>query len=114
MYNFQTTTCISVLKAFGISNNTTKAELKNFKMYRSDDYALGPIYSFDYKNAHYYIVEDYSLGDDPELVKDILSHINHLLKGSIITMPPTGKNETKYALTINKTAYYLWKSPQLH
>lgn len=67
--------------------------------------------TFNYKGKHYYLVDDYSLGDAPKYVQDILEEINHLLKGKILKNPVPQSDGAKYATGIGNNEYYLWESP---
>lgn len=102
--------CAKLLVAYGISPNAEPGMIDNLKTFQSQNYALGPVYAFDYRNKHYYVVDDYSLGDDPNYVKNILADINHLLTGEIVEKPLPQPVETKYAMKLGSSEYYLWKS----
>ena len=111
--NDDNTLYINALEIFGIDKNVDVDDITNTNSHTSDQYALGPILTFDYKNNHYYLVFDYSLGDNPSYVKDILIDINHLLKGSIVQKPSGSETNAKYAAIIDGEECYLWKSPLL-
>lgn len=102
--------CITLLKLFKVADKAEPQDLQNFKSHKSQNYALGPVYSFDYKDKHYYVVDDYSLGDDEEYVKNILLDINHTLKGNIVRSPA---QNSEYCIELNTNQYYLWESPLL-
>lgn len=102
---------VKALEAFGVEKNVNANNIKNIKVHSSQLYALGPVFTFDYKDKHYYLVDDYSLGDDPKYVQDILKEINHLLKGEILKNPTPQSDGAKYATGIDGTEYYLWENP---
>ncbi|MCA9337342.1 hypothetical protein KC951_01385 [Candidatus Saccharibacteria bacterium] len=106
--------CAAILESFKIANKVKVNDIKNLKAHKSQLYALGPVYAFDYKDKHYYIVDDYSLGDDENQVKDILSEINHLLKGNIVKSPYHFTAEgSEHIVGLDGNQYYLWESPLL-
>jgi len=102
--------CASLLELFQVVTDVTATDIKNLKIHKSQNYALGNIYAFDYNSKHYYAVEDYSLSDNPKYVQNILLDINHLLKGSILKNSSTKTDGTKYVGTLNGIEYYLWES----
>ena len=101
------------LEIYGIDDQVDTKDIKNEGFHTSDWYALGPVFTFDYKGSHYYLVNDYSLGDDPKYVENILSDINHLLKGEIVKKPFGKEKDGLYVALIENEEYYLWKSPLL-
>ncbi len=107
------TICAILLMIFKSDDSISSKDIKNLKIHTSQTHSLGPIYTFDYNNRHYYLVDDYSLGDDPISVREVLSDVNHLLKGSILENPKKQINETKYAVSVDETEYYMWESPLL-
>jgi len=102
---------VKALDAFGVDKNIDANYIKNVKTHSSQLYALGSVFTFDYKDKHYYLVDDYSLADDPKYVQDILEEINHLLKGNILKNPTPQSDGAKYATGIDGNEYYLWESP---
>jgi hypothetical protein len=103
--------CAKLLELFQIAKNINAADIANLKVHKSQSYALGHIYAFDYNVKHYYVVEDYSLGDNPEYVKNILLDINHLLKGKILKNNTGQVTGNKYAENLENVEYYLWEAP---
>ncbi|MEI6481377.1 MAG: hypothetical protein WCO19_03670 [Candidatus Saccharibacteria bacterium] len=104
---------VKVLEAFGVGKNIDADDIKNVIEHSSQLYALGPVIAFDYNDRHYYLVDDYSLNDDPKYVQDILEEINHLLKGRILQNPVPQSDGAKYATGIDDNEYYLWESPSI-
>jgi len=107
------TICAGLLELFQVDEGIDTKDIENLKLHKSQNYALGPVYAFNYKGKHYYGVDDYSLGDDSELVRDILLDINHLLKGRIMKNPTPQSDNAKYATGLDGIEYYLWESPLL-
>ena len=103
--------CAKLLELFRVSTNVTPADIENLKIHKSQSYALGPVYAFDYKDNHYYVVDDYSLNDDPERVKDILLGVNHMLKGKILKNTTLQSDGAKYAEGLGGVEYCLWEVP---
>ena len=103
--------CVELLKLFHISESVSPDEIEHLKIHRSQIYVLGPVYAFDYQKNHYYVVDDYSLGDDLEDVKNILLDINHLLKGNIVRNSSDQSDGAIYAEGFDGTEYYLWEAP---
>lgn len=103
--------CAMLLEAFQVAKSPNPKDIKNLKVHQSQSYSLGPVLAFDYNGKHYYAVDDYSLGDDPEMVKNILLDINHLLKGNILEYPVSQAGGTKYAAQLDGVEYYLWENP---
>jgi hypothetical protein len=101
------------LEIYGIDSDVNVRDIKNEGFHTSDWYALGPVFTFDYKNHHYYLVNDYSLDDDPHCVENILNDINHLLKGTIIKKSSATEQNGMYVEVIDGEEYYLWESPLL-
>jgi hypothetical protein len=99
--------CAELLKRFHIAEDVLPQDIKNLKIHKSQSYALQNVFAFDYEDKHYYIVDDYSLGDDPKLVESILMDINHLLKGRIVKNPEPSDDKDQYVAS----NYYLWQSP---
>jgi len=95
---------------FGIGGNLNPNDIQDIKIHKSQLYALGPVYSFNYRDNHYYLVDDYSLDNNPIYVRNIIEEINHLLKGTILTSPDAINSNSQYAVSINNTDYYLWQS----
>jgi hypothetical protein len=114
MYDEKKKICAQLLELFKIVDKADVQEVLNFRLHKSQDYALGPVYSFDYKEKHYYVVDDYSLGDEEKYVKNILLEINHLLKGKIVKSPIHFTSEgSEHIMGLNGNQYYLWESPLL-
>jgi hypothetical protein len=99
------------LMTFGVDENVDTHDITNVKIHKSQLYALGPVYSFSYQNSHYYLVEDYSLDNNPTYVRNIIEEINHLLEGALLARPDAMNSEDKYGASINNTEYYLWANP---
>jgi len=102
--------CASLLELFRVATDVTTKDIKNLKIHKSQNYALGNIYAFDYNSKHYYAVEDYSLSDNPKYVQNILLDINHLLTGNILNNSSNKTDAAKYVATLNGMEYYLWES----
>lgn len=103
---------VKALEAFGLSNVDAN-DIKNVKTLNSQLYALGPILTFDYKDKHYYLVDDYSLGDNTKYVRDIIEEINHSLNGGILKNPEPQSDGAIYATGIGGIEYYLWESAKV-
>jgi len=101
--------CKTILEKFNVATDTSVEDIANFKEHKSQLYAYGPVYAFDFKDSHYYVVEDYSLDENPELVKNILLDINNLLKGEIVKNPKPD-SEFPYSVDLDGRTYYLWKT----
>ncbi len=103
--------CANLLELIQEGTNVAPTDIDNLKIHKSQIYALGPVYSFNYKNNHFYAVEDYSLDDNPEYVANILLDINPLLKGNILENASQQADSAQYAVSLNDVDYYLWKTP---
>ena len=103
--------CAKLLELFRVSANVTPTDIANLKIHKSQSYALGPVYEFDHKNKHYYAVDDYSLNDNPEYVKDILLGIDHTLEGKILKNATHQSDGAKYTEGIGGVEYCLWEVP---
>lgn len=101
--------CARLLASFKADANIKAADLKKFRVSESKLYARGPIYVFVYKDKRYYVVDDYSLADNPKWVKDILLENNHLLEGGLVENPIPQADGAKYAAGLEGVEYYLWE-----
>lgn len=100
----------TALIAFGVDDHAAVDEIKNIKTHKSQLYALGPVYGFTYHDTHYYLIDDYSLDNNPTYVKNIVEEINHLAEGTPVARPDAANGDELYAASINNTEYYLWES----
>lgn len=100
----------TALIIFGIDQHVDADDIKNVKTHKSQLYALRPVYGFIYHDTHYYLVDDYSLDNNPTYVKNIVEEINHLAEGTTLARPDAANGDEQYAASINNTEYYLWKS----
>ena len=103
--------CIRLLVLFQVAKIVAPKDITNLKVYTSQNYAYGPVYAFDYNNKRYYVIDDYSLNDDPRYVKKILLDINPLLKGNILRNATYQADGARYAEGLNGIEYYLWEAP---
>lgn len=78
--------CAKLLEGFEVTENVDPDELRNFRTGQSQLYAKGSLYIFNYKKKRY-VMNDYSIGDDPKFAKNILLDSNHLPKGNIVKSP---------------------------
>lgn len=62
---------VIALESFEVEKNIEVNKIKNVKVHRSQLYARGPVYTFDYKDNHFYLMDDYSLSDNPRYLQDI-------------------------------------------
>ncbi|GAC1391481.1 MAG: hypothetical protein NVSMB46_04120 [Candidatus Saccharimonadales bacterium] len=102
-----------LLELYGISEKISTKDVVKLEIYKSKIYGMQDVYSFDFKDSHYYITNDYSLNDSPKYIKDILIEVNPNLKGSVVENPIVQSDGAKYATGLDGTEYYLWKSPLL-
>lgn len=105
--------CVRVLEGFKIAEKVEPDELMDFRSGLSQLYARGPIYIFRYKRNRYYIVNDYSIDDDPKFVKNILLERNHLLKGHLLKSPVHFTVAgSEYIYGLDGGQYFLWEEPR--
>ena len=102
-----------LLKLYAVAENINTKDVVNLIIYNSRIYGLKDVYSFDYKDNHFYITNDYSLMDNPRYIKNILDEINPNLKGSVVKNPVPQSDGAKFATGLDGIEYYLWKSPSL-
>jgi len=100
--------CIQILKYFQVSSDVVMDDITDFKILKSQLYSFGDVYSFNLNGERFYVCSDYSLDDNPRYVENILSEINHLLKGRIVANPNTQPHEAKYVYEMGGEEYYLW------
>lgn len=98
-----------ILEAYEIHHTIKADEIHNLKEHKAQRYALRKILSFTYANRKFYIVDDYSLGDNPKHVKSLIQDINHLVGGGIVKNPIPQSDGAQYALGFNGVEYYLWE-----
>lgn len=103
--------CAKLLELFKVAPAVAASDIKNLKIYKSQSHALGRVYRFDYKDKRYYAVDDYSLDDNPDYVRDILLDINHLLKGRLLANSTEQPDGAKFAEGLDGVEYYLWEAP---
>jgi ABC-type uncharacterized transport system YnjBCD ATPase subunit len=65
-----------------------------------------------FKN-HFYITNDYSLGDNLKYIQNVLIEVNPKLKGNAVKNPIPQSDGAIFASGLDGTEYYLWKSPLL-
>lgn len=102
--------CAAILNYYQVADSATATDIMDLLIRKSDMYALGSVYQFTYKDSVFYICDDYSLDDNPAYLEDVLSSINHLLKGQPIKNPHPQSDGAQYAGGLNNTEYYLWKA----
>jgi len=95
---------IKVLEAFGITDDAKLEKIENLKVHSSKLYGMCDVFEFDFIKNHYYISNDYSLGDNPKYFEEILLDINHLLKGSALKNPKHN-SQLKYSVSIEDSQY---------
>ena len=98
-----------ILEGYRIAEAVSSDEISNFKVHKAQRYALTQILSFKYQDRKFYISNDYSLGDNPKYVKDLIEDINHLVKGTIVKNPTPQSDGAQYALGFKGAEYYLWE-----
>ena len=98
-----------ILEQYQIDSNISPDEISNMKEHKAQQYGLTNILSFYYSRRKFYISDDYSLGDNPKYVKDLIQDINHLISGDIVKNPNSQSDGTQYALKLNGVEYYLWE-----
>lgn len=98
-----------ILEAYKIHHSVKTDEIHTLQVHKAQRYALGKILSFTYAGRKFYIVDDYSLDDNPEYVKNLIQDINHLVGGDIIKNPIPQSDGPQYALGLNDVEYYLWE-----
>jgi hypothetical protein len=103
----------TALIKFGIDQPVDADDIKNVKKHKSQLYALGPVYGFIYHDKHYYLIDDYSLDNNPTYIRNIVEEINHLAEGVPLTPPNPTSEDKLYTASINNTEYYLWESSVL-
>jgi len=99
----------TALIVFGVDDHATVDDIMNIKTHKSQLYALGPVYGFMYHGKRYYLIDDYSLDNNPTYVRNIVEEINHLAEGGPLARPSAANEDELYATSINNTEYYLWE-----
>lgn len=105
-------TACRLLELYKVAKNTDTKEISSFKIYKSKIYGMTKVYSFDFKNKHYYISDDYSLMDNPDFIRNVLEQINPSLKGNPLKNPVPQSDGANYASGLDGTEYYLWEAPK--
>ncbi len=100
-----------LLELYQIAGAVSANNLSNFKIYKSKIYGMQRVLSFDFRNKHYYVSDDYSLMDNPKFIKDVIEDIIPNLKGKPLENPIPQTDGAKYASGLDGTEYYLWESP---
>lgn len=100
---------IKVLETYEVSDSVDTSEIMSLKSFKTNLYGQGNIYSFDYKNNHYYVVDDYSLMDNPDYIKKVIEEINPKLTGGPLKNPASQSDGAVYACGIEGAEYYLWR-----
>lgn len=98
-----------ILEEYRIDQAVSPNEITNLKVFKAQQYGLTQIFSFKYKDRKFYISDDYTLGDNPKYVKNLIEDINHLVKGGIVKNPTPQSDGAQYALGFNGMEYYLWE-----
>ena len=79
--------CASLLNLYKEATNASPHEIVALHSHKAQQYALTDIYSFLYKGVKYYVSNDYSLGDNPKYVENLIRDINHNLDGQLLKNP---------------------------
>ena len=98
-----------LLEKFEIYTSVHPDEIKNIKTDKAKRYALTNILSFSYAGRKFYISDDYSLNDNPALVRNLIQDINPMIGGGIVKNPEPQSDGAQYALGLDDTEYYLWE-----
>jgi len=98
-----------ILEEYRIHTHISPDEIINMKEHKAQQYGLTKILSFHYSSRKFYISDDYSLGDNPKYVKDLIQDINHLVGGDIVKNPNPQSDAAQYTLGLNGVEYYLWE-----
>lgn len=98
-----------ILEKYRIDETVSSDEISDLTIHKAQQYALTRIFSFKYKDRKFYISDDYSLGDNPKYVKDLIQDINHFVKGNIVKNPTPQSDGAQYALGFKGVEYYLWE-----
>ena len=101
--------CVALLNYYQQGNNISTDEIENLSTYKSDIYGLSAVHCFSYKGTKYYTCDDQTLDDNPQFLKDVLSSINHLIKGGPVKNPHPQSDGALYAGGLGRVEYYLWK-----
>lgn len=101
--------CSKLLELYEVGSGVELGDIKNFKVHKSHVYGHASIYQFDYGNKCYYVTDDYSLGDDPQYIKDVLEEINSALQGRLLKNPTPQSDGAVYASGLDGVEYYLWE-----
>lgn len=104
-------TACRLLELYDVAPSVNTNEIRNFKTYQSNIYGMANIYSFQYKDNHYYICDDHSLMDNPKFIKNVLKQFNSNIKGWPLRNPLPQSDGAIYALGLDETEYYLWEAP---
>lgn len=100
-----------LLRLYDVAGSGSSDDIKNFKRYKSKLFGMQDVFSFDYHNKHYSIINDYSLMDNPKYIRDVIEEINPHIKGRPLKNPIPQSDGALYASGLNGTEYYLWEEP---
>ena len=109
MINNDNLLIVTILEKFGLGKNIQITSIEHIQKFKSDSYALGDVWSFDYQGRHYYISNDYSLDNNPKYIRNVFEDVNRLLKGQLINNP-LSKSSNLYSMGVGSNEYYLWQS----
>ena len=101
--------CASLLNYYNEAEQATATDIRILSTHKSDIYGLSTVHKFVYKDTEYYTCDDASLGDSVAYLKEVLSSINHLLKGAPVKNPHLQSDGAQYAGGIGNKEYYLWR-----
>lgn len=101
--------CAKVLDYYRVAQDLSADKVSDIDVRVSQLYAFGPIISFTYGGVRYSIIDDYSLDDRQELMRDVLRSAGLSTKGSPIENPRPQSDGAKYAGGIDGVEYYLWR-----
>jgi hypothetical protein len=102
--------CSKLLEIYNVAKNVESHDLKHFTTHISQLYGFAHIFSFDYKDHHYYVSDDYSLDDKLEYVKNVFLEIDTKLQGALLKNPVAQSDGARYAAGLNGVEYYLWQA----
>jgi hypothetical protein len=98
-----------LLEMYKVATCVEDDEIKELTTHNSNQYGMQHIYSFVYKDKHYYATDDYTLMDDYKFVKDVLMEIVPKLNGKLLKNPIPQSDGAIYASGIDGKEYYLWE-----
>ncbi len=99
-----------LLEMYQVAYCVNEGEIKELRTHNSKRYGMQHIYSFVYKDKHYYATDDYSLMDSPKFVRNVLMELVPNLHGKLLKNPVPQSDGAIYAGGIDGKEYYLWEA----